>query len=81
MGSFQAQITLQTRTYIYICQPTYYKEQLQHFTERLEGNLKNVLQRRHVDTQKIRFDISRVESQCLNTCEVLEKLKKNGEAK
>ena len=32
-------------------QPTREEEQFQHFTERLEGNLKNVLQRQEVDTR------------------------------
>ena len=43
--------TKMTRTYIRKTQTTYTEEQLQHFTERLEDNLKNVLQRHHADTQ------------------------------
>ena len=54
---------------------------LQHFTEKLEGNLKNVLQDYHDDKKKTRVNIPRVEGQCLSTCEMLEKLKQDDEVK
>ena len=48
---------------------------LQHFTERIESNFKNVLQSHYVDSQKKKkiVNVPRVEAQCLRTSEVLEK--------
>ena len=51
--------------------PAQMYQMLQHFTERLKGNLKNVLHHHHVDTKKTRVNVPRVEGQCLNTSEVL----------
>ena len=79
-----------TRTYIcktrctYICKTQTTYTEKQHFTEKLEDNLENDLQRHHVDTQKKKHQKSQhstVEGHCLSTSEVLKKLKQDGEAK